>query len=159
MDSASQEIVFNNGELNIMIFLYNNAAESKKYRLRIIAPGFVPKEILLDIEVEGRGSFEIPKKPIPLIAKDTIDIASVLSGMLENGDTTWLTLEPRELGEQTIQIFLETEEGIIIEGKTRAVKVAKDFKSQIKKITSFGSIIGGLAAPLSRMLLGGGLPI
>ena len=159
MDSASQEIVFNNGELNIMIFLYNNAAESKKYRLRIIAPGFVPKEILLDIEVEGRGSFEIPKKPIPLIAKDTIDIASVLSGMLENGDTTWLTLEPRELGEQTIQIFLETEEGIIIEGKTRAVKVSKDFKSQIKKITSFGSIIGGLAAPLSRMLLGGGLPI
>ena len=159
MDSASQEIVFNNGELNIMIYLYNNAAESKKYKLRIIAPGFVPKEILLNIEVEGRGSFEIPNKPIPLIAKDTVDIASVLSSMLENGDTTWLTLEPRELGEQTIQIFLETEEGIVIEGKTRAVKVAKDIKSQLKKITSFGSIIGGLAAPLSRMLLGGGLPI
>jgi len=79
--------------------------------------------------------------------------------MLENGDTTWLSLEPRELGEQTVQIFLETEEGIIIEGKTRAVKVSKDLMTQLKKLTSMGSILGGLAAPLSRALAGGGLPI
>jgi len=159
MDSSSQEIVFNNGELNIMIFLYNNAPESKKYRLRIIAPGFDPKSILLDVQVEGRGSFKIPNTTIPLIAKGAVDVVGVLSNMLENGDTTWLTLEPRNIGEQTLQIFLETEDGTIIEGKTRAVKVTKDLKSQIKKLTSFGSIIGGLAAPLSRMLLGGGLPI
>lgn len=159
MDSSAQEVVFKGSELNIMIFLYNNAAESKKYRLKIIAPGFDPRELLLDIEVEGRGSFQIPDKPIPLIAKDKVDIASVLSGMLENGDTTWLTLEPRELGEQTIQIFLETAEGIIIEGKTRSVKVSKDLMSQLKKLTSMGSILGGLAAPLSRALAGGGLPI
>ena len=159
MDSSAQEVVFKGSELNIMIFLYNNAAESKKYRLSIIAPGFDPREILLDIEVEGRGTFEIPNEPIPLIAKDTVDIARVLSGMLENGDTTWLTLEPRELGEQTIQIFLQTEEGIIIEGKTRSVKVSKDLMTQIKKLTSMGSILGGLAAPLSRALAGGGLPI
>jgi hypothetical protein len=159
MDSSAQEVVFKGSELNIMIYLYNNAAESKKYRLKIIAPGFDPREMLLNIEVEGRGTFEIPDKPIPLIAKDKVDIVSVLSGMLENGDTTWLTLEPRELGEQTIQIFLETEDGIIIEGKTRSVKVSKDFMSQIKKLTSMGSILGGLAAPLSRALAGGGLPI
>ena len=159
MDSSAQEVVFKGSELNIMIYLYNNAAESKKYRLKIIAPGFDPRELLLDIEVEGRGSFKIPDKPIPLIAKDKVDIASVLSGMLENGDTTWLTLEPRELGEQTIQIFLQTEEGIIIEGKTRSVKVSKDLMTQLKKLTSMGSILGGLAAPLSRALAGGGLPI
>lgn len=159
MDSSAQEVVFKGSELNIMIFLYNNAAENKKYRLKITAPGFDPREVLLDIEIEGRGSFQIPNEPIPLIAKDTNDIASVLSGMLENGDTTWLTLEPRELGEQTIQIFLETEEGTIIEGKTRSVKVSKDLMTQLKKLTSLGSILGGLAAPLSRALAGGGLPI
>lgn len=154
MDTASNEVVFKNGELNVMIFLYNNAAENKEYRIKVIAPGFDPKEIILDIEVEGRGSFRIPEKPIPLFSKGD-DIVGTLSVMLENGDTTWLTLEPREIGEQTIQIFLETAEGTIIEGKTRSVKVSKDLKTQLKKLTSVGSIIGGLAAPLSRMLAGG----
>ena len=154
MDTASNEVVFKNGELNVMIFLYNNAAENKEYRIKVIAPGFDPREIILDIEVEGRGSFRIPEKTIPLFSKGD-DIVGTLSVMLENGDTTWLTLEPRDIGEQTIQIFLETAEGTIIEGKTRSVKVSKDLKTQLKKLTSVGSIIGGLAAPLSRMLAGG----
>ncbi|MFX0070511.1 MAG: hypothetical protein ACFFAO_05405 [Candidatus Hermodarchaeota archaeon] len=159
MDSSSQEVVFKDTELNIMVFLYNNFKDSKKYRLRIIAPGFEPGEVKIDIEVEGRGAFEIPSQPIPLIAKDKTDIASVLSAMLENGDTTWISLEPRALGEQTIQIFLETEDGVIIEGKTRAVRVTKDLFSQLKKLTSMGSILGGLATPLSRAFAGGGLPM
>ncbi|MCK4282448.1 MAG: hypothetical protein KAX10_10050, partial [Candidatus Lokiarchaeota archaeon] len=102
MDSSSQEIVYVNDELNIMIYLFNNAPENRKYSVRIIAPGFDPKELVLDIEVEGRGTFRIPEKPIPLTAMgDTVDICGVLSVMLENGDTTWITLEPREVGEQT----------------------------------------------------------
>ena len=154
MDTASNEVVYKNGELNVMVYLYNNAAEAKEYRIKVIAPGFDPKKIILNIEVEGRGSFQIPQKPIPLFSKGD-DIVGTLSVMLENGDTTWLTLEPRDIGEQTIQIFLETSEGTILEGKTRSVKVSKDIKTQLKKITSVGSIVGGLAAPLSRMLAGG----
>lgn len=154
MDSSSQEIVYVNDELNIMIYLFNNAPENRKYSVRIIAPGFDPKELVLDIEVEGRGTFRIPEKPIPLTAMgDTVDICGVLSVMLENGDTTWITLEPREVGEQTIQIFLESVDGTIIEGKTRSVKVVKNFKDNLKKITSIGSLLGGLAVPLSKMLL------
>ena len=156
MDSSSQEVVFKNSELNVMAYLYNNAEESKEYRIKVIAPGFDPKEIILDIEVEGRGTYKIPEKPIPLFSSGD-DIVGTLSIMLENGDTIWLTLEPREIGEQTIQIFLETAEGIVIEGKTRSVKVAKDLKSQIKKLTSVGSILGGIATPLSRAIIGGGL--
>ncbi|MBA7685689.1 hypothetical protein ES703_94114 [subsurface metagenome] len=154
MDSSSQEIVYVNDELNIMIYLFNNAPENRKYSVRIIAPGFDPKELVLDIEVEGRGTFRIPEKPIPLTAMgDTVDICGVLSVMLENGDTTWITLEPRLVGEQTIQIFLESVEGTIIEGKTRSVKVVKNFKDNLKKITSIGSLLGDLAVPLSKMLL------
>jgi len=48
---------------------------------------------------------------------------------------------------------LETADGVIIEGKTRSVKVAKDFKSILKKFTSIGSILGGIATPLSKVLL------
>jgi len=156
MDSSAQEIVYKGTELNVMVYLYNNAPEAKEYRIKVIAPGFQPKEVILDIEVEGRGSYQIPEKTIPLFSTGD-DICETMSVMLENGDTTWLTLEPREIGEQTIQIFLETAEGTIIEGKTRSVKVSKDFKTQLKKLTSIGSILGGLGAPIGRMLASGAL--
>ena len=154
MDSSTQEIVYLNDELNIMIFLYNNSPENKNYSVRIIAPGFDPKELVLDIEVEGRGTFLIPNQTIPLFAAGSSnDIVGVLSSMLENGDTTWLTLEPRHVGEQTIQIFLESVDGTIVEGKTRTVKVVKNLKDYIKKLSSIGSLLGGLAVPLSKVLL------
>ena len=152
MDSSAQEVVYLNSELNIMVFLYNNFPEAKKYTIKVVAPGFDPTEMVLDIEVEGRGTFKIPNTPIPLISSEENDIVGVLSTMLENGDTTWLTLEPRETGEQTIQIFLLSSDGTIIEGKTRAVKVTKNMKDYLKKFSSIGSLLGGLAVPLARIL-------
>ena len=152
MDTTAQEYVYLNSELNIMVFLYNNSVDAKKYKVKVVAPGFDPSDILLDIEVEGRGNFEIPNHPIPLFSSDQTDIVSVLSSMLENGDTIWLTLEPREIGEQTIQIFLLSEDGTIIEGKTRTVKVSKNMKDYLKKLTSLGSLLGGLAVPIAKML-------
>ncbi|MBA7511198.1 hypothetical protein ES705_03189 [subsurface metagenome] len=152
MDSSAQEVVFLNAELNIMIFLYNNAPEDKKYTIKVVAPGFEPSELNLAIKVEGRGSFLIPEKPIPLISSDGTDIVGVLSNMIENGDSTWLTLEPRQTGEQTIQIFLMSSDGTIIEGKTRTIKVTKDMKTYLKKLTSIGSLLGGLAVPLAKVL-------
>jgi hypothetical protein len=151
MDSSAQEVVFLNAELNIMIFLYNNAPEDKKYTIKVVAPGFEPNELNLAIKVEGRGTFLIPEKPIPLISSEGTDIVGVLSTMLENGDSTWLTLEPRDVGEQTIQIFLMSSDGTIIEGKTRTIKVTKDMKTYLKKLTSIGSLLGGLAIPIAKM--------
>ncbi|MHA1913676.1 MAG: hypothetical protein ACW986_03990 [Promethearchaeota archaeon] len=152
MDSTAQELVYLNSELNIFCYLYNNSPESKKYAIKINAPGFEPSKLKLDIEVEGRGSFNIPNSSIPLISSEGKDIVGTLSSMLENGDTAWLTLEPRETGVQTIQIFLLSEDGTIIEGKTRAVKVTKNFKDYIKKLSSLGSLLGGIAVPLARIL-------
>jgi len=152
LDSTAQEVVYLNSELNVFCFLYNNASEDKNYILKINAPGFEPKKLNLDIKVEGRGTFTIPNIPIPLISSEGRDIVGVLSSMLENGDTTWLTLEPRETGEQTIQIFLLSEDGTIIEGKTRVVKVSKNIKDYLKKLSSIGSLLGGLAVPLAKIL-------
>ena len=155
MDSSANEVVFKGDSLNVMVFLFNNSPKSKEYRIRVIATGFDPKEFKLEIKVEGRGSFKIPEEVIPLTSSKGTDIVGVISEILENGDATWLTLEPRLLGEQSLQIFLETPDGTIIEGKTRNVRIAKDFKSQLKKLTSIGSILGGIAAPISRVLVGG----
>lgn len=152
MDSTAQEVVYLNSELNIFVYLYNNSPEPKNFTVKINAPGFEPSKLKLDLTVEGVGSFAIPNTPIPLISSEERDIASVLSNMLENGDTIWLTLEPRATGEQTIQVFLLSEDGTIIEGKTRAVKVTKDIKTKLKKLSSIFSLIGGLAVPLARIL-------
>ncbi len=155
MDSSANEVVFKGNSLNVMVFLFNNSPKAKEYRIRVIATGFDPQEFKLEIKVEGRGTFKIPDQPIPLTSSKGADIVGVMSEMLENGDATWLTLEPRLLGEQSLQIFLETPDGTIIEGKTRNVRIAKDLKSQMKKLTSIGSILGGIAAPISRVLVGG----
>jgi hypothetical protein len=72
--------------------------------------------------------------------------------MLENGDTAWVTLEPRKKGEQTIQIFLETSEGEIIEGETRIINVKRDLKTYLKKLSSLGSVVSGIAVAISRVL-------
>jgi hypothetical protein len=56
------------------------------------------------------------------------------------------------VGEQTLQVFLMAEDGTIIEGKTKSVKVTKNFKDYLKKFTSLGSLIGGLAVPIARIL-------
>ena len=155
MDSFGQESVFKGDSLNVMVFLFNNSPKSKEYHIRVIATGFAPEEFKLEMRVEGRGSFKIPDQPIPLTSSTGTDIVGVMSDMLENGDAIWLTLEPRVLGEQSLQIFLENADGTIIEGRTRNVRIAKDLKSQMKKLTSIGSILGGIAAPLSRVLVAG----
>ncbi|MFX1600122.1 MAG: hypothetical protein ACFFB6_05950 [Promethearchaeota archaeon] len=152
LDSTAQEVVYLNSELNIFCFLYNNAPEDKKYIIKVNAPGFEPNKLKLDIQVEGRGNFLIPNESIPLISSEGLDIVGVLSTMIENGDTTWLSLEPRETGEQTIQIFLLSEDGTIIEGKTRVVKVTKNIKDYLKKLSSIGSLLGGLAVPIAKIL-------
>ena len=155
MDSSTQESVFKGESLNVMVFLFNNSPKSKEYHVRVIATGFDPKEFILEVKVEGRGSFKVPDQPIPLTSSSGTDIVGVMSDMLENGDAIWLTLIPRVLGEQSLQIFLENADGTIIEGRTRNVRIAKDLKSQMKKLTSIGSILGGIAAPLSRVLVVG----
>ncbi|MFX0008190.1 MAG: hypothetical protein ACFFA7_07190 [Promethearchaeota archaeon] len=152
LDSTAQEVVYLNSELNIFVYLYNNHPEAKKFTVKVNAPGFEPSKLKLDVQVEGVGEFVIPNAPIPLISSESRDIVGVLSTMLENGDTTWLTLEPRETGEQTIQIFLLSEDGTIIEGKTRVVKVTKNIKDYLKKLSSIGSLLGGLAVPIARIL-------
>ncbi|MFX1313992.1 MAG: hypothetical protein ACFFHD_15480, partial [Promethearchaeota archaeon] len=55
-------------------------------------------------------------------------------------------------GEQTVQIFLLSEDGTIIEGKTRVVKVTKNIKDYLKKLSSIGSLLGGLAVPLAKII-------
>ncbi len=152
MDACTQEVVYQNDALNIMTFLYNNAPDAKKYTVEIVAPGFEPDRVELAIQVEGSGTFEIPTEKVSLIAPQDRDVTDIMYNMLENGDTLWVTLEPRKVGEQTVQVFLKTVDGTIIEGETKSVQVIKNMKQQLKRITSAGSLLGGIGVAVSRIL-------
>ncbi|MHA1377334.1 MAG: hypothetical protein ACTSRG_03020 [Candidatus Helarchaeota archaeon] len=160
MDVCAEEMVSKDGEINIILFLYNNNPNDEKYKIKIYAPGFQPEELLVDVLCEGRGDFEIPTKEIPLTSDTELDVVEVMSTMLKNGDAVWLTLEPREKAEQTIQIFLMEPDGTVIEGKTMTVDIYTNFLYMIKKLTGSASVLGGVATPVLRTLTGSsGSPI
>ena len=153
LDGAANEIVAEDDEAHIIVFLYNNTPSEKTYTVKVLAPGFEPEEMSVQISVEGRGSFEIPHKSIPLMSSDTEDVIGVMSRLLKNGDALWITLEPRERGTQTLQILLTSEQGTIIEGKTMTISVFRDLKAMFKGLTSKFSILGGAIAPIFKQLL------
>ncbi|MFX1450734.1 MAG: hypothetical protein ACFFCM_07830, partial [Promethearchaeota archaeon] len=156
MDVCSEEMVPKDGEMNIILFLFNNFPEDQKYKIKIFAPGFQPSELIVDVLTEGRGTFQIPKNEIPLTSDTETDVVEIMSTMLKNGDAVWLTLEPREKGEQTIQIFLMEPDGTVIEGKTMTVDIYTNFIYLIKKLTGSSSVLGGVATPIFRTVMGGG---
>lgn len=155
MDVCADEMCAKDGEMNILLFLYNNQPDPKKFKIKIFAPGFEPTELLVDILCEGRGSFEIPKQPIPLTHPEQQDVVGTISTMLKNGDAIWLTLEPRETGTQTIQVFLMESDETVIEGKTMTADIYTDFIYIIKKLTGSASVLGGVATPLIKTLTSG----
>ncbi|MFX0136773.1 MAG: hypothetical protein ACFFDN_24260 [Candidatus Hodarchaeota archaeon] len=155
LDVCAEEMVAKDGEINIILFLYNNKPADKKYKIKIFAPGFQPEELIVDVLCEGRGDFEIPKREIPLTSDTETDVVGVMSTMLKNGDAVWLTLEPREKGEQTIQVFLMEPDGTVIEGKTMTVDIYTNFFYLIKKLTGSSSVLGGVATPVLRTVMGG----
>ncbi len=155
LDVCAEEMVAKDGEINIILFLYNNKPANDKYKIKIFAPGFQPEELIVDVMCEGRGDFEIPKSEIPLTSDTETDVVGVMSTMLKNGDAVWLTLEPREKGEQTIQVFLMEPDGTVIEGKTMTVDIFTNFFYLIKKLTGSSSVLGGVATPVLRTVMGG----
>ncbi len=152
LDVAANEVVAENHEAHLIIFLYNNTPEDKTYKVNIFAPGFEPKSMSVKMSVEGRGSFELPQNNVPIVSSETEDVIGLMARLLKNGDALWLTLEPRERGTQTLQILLTEEDGTIIEGKTMTISVVRDMVLILKGLTSKVSILGGAAGPIMRQL-------
>ena len=88
------------------------------------------------------------------MSNETEDVIGLMARLLKNGDALWLTLEPRKRGTQTVQILLTSENGTIIEGKTMTVSVFRDLMAMIKGLSSKLSVLGGVAAPVLKQILG-----
>ncbi|MEX2719861.1 MAG: hypothetical protein Q6362_000380 [Candidatus Wukongarchaeota archaeon] len=153
LDVSADEVCEEDTEVNLIALLYNNSPEPKDYRLRIYAPGFEPERLEVNLHVEGAGEKKIPKEEVPFYAEGADDIVGIASRMLKDADSIWLTLEPRKLGTQTLQIFLETPDGYVIEGKTLSVSVIKNFMMTIKRSVGKLSFLGGIASPVLRVFL------
>jgi len=152
LDVAANEVVAEDDEAHVIVFLYNNTPDAKPYTIHIFAPGFEPEALSVKMAVEGRGSFELPQTTIPLMSSETEDVIGIMAQLLKNGDALWLTLEPRKRGTQTLQILLTDEDGTIIEGKTMTISVIREVVAVVKGLTSKLSVLGGAAGPILKQL-------
>lgn len=152
VDASAQEVCVKDGECHFLLMLFNNTKDAKDFSVRITVSGFQPAELIVKVSAEGRGNFSIPTEPIPLVTDTNKDVAHVLATILKNGVSLWLTLEPREIGHQTLQVFVEDDRGRVIEGKTMPIVVIRNLTYQLKRLTSLSSIAGGALAPLLRAL-------
>jgi hypothetical protein len=152
LDASAQEVCLKDSECHFLLLLYNNSKDAKDFAVRITVSGLEPSELRVKISAEGRGSFAIPSEPIPLVSDSDKDVAHVLATILKNSVSLWLTLEPREIGVQTLQVFVEDDQGRVIEGKTMPVAIIRNITYQLKRLTSVSSIAGGAIAPLFHAL-------
>jgi len=155
IDAAAEEVCVKDGECHFLLVLFNNAAQARDYTVRIGVSGLEPNDLRLKVSAEGRGDFAIPTEPIPLVSETGIDVAHVLATVLKNSVALWVTLEPREIGIQTLQVFIEDSSGRVVEGKTMPIEVIRNVSYLVKKMTSGLSIIAGAATPALRALIPG----
>ncbi|NWF95999.1 MAG: hypothetical protein HXY34_07625 [Candidatus Thorarchaeota archaeon] len=154
VDAAAEEVCRKDGECNLFLILFNNAPEPRDYTVRITVAGLEPKELRVRVSAEGRGQFKIPSESVPLVSDSKVDVAHILATLLKNSVSLWLTLEPREIGTQTLQVFVEDSSGRVIEGKTMPVTIIRNIEYLLRRVASAFSIVGGSTAPLLRQFIG-----
>ncbi len=152
VDASAQEVCVKDSECHFLLILFNNTKDARDFAVRITVSGLQPAELRVKLSAEGRGSFEIPSEPVPLVSDSNKDVAHILATILKNSVALWLTLEPRDIGVQTLQVFVEDEQGRVIEGKTMPVAIIRNMQYVLRRLTSVGSIATGAVAPLLRAL-------
>ncbi|MEM4735814.1 MAG: hypothetical protein QXS20_08890 [Candidatus Thorarchaeota archaeon] len=148
VDAAAQEVCKKDGECHLFMILFNNSPEERDYTVRVVATGLQPTELRVRVAAEGRGESRIPSEPIPLVSEGGTDVIQVVASILKNSVALWLTLEPREIGTQTLQVFVEDSAGRVIEGKTLTATVLRNTAYLLNRLTSGASIVTGSLTPV-----------
>ncbi len=152
VDASAQEVCAKDSECHFLLLLFNNSKDAKDFTVRIVVSGLQPAELKVSVSAEGRGGFTIPSEPIPLVSESHVDVAHILATILKNSVSLWVTLEPREIGVQTLQVFVEDASGRVIEGKTMPIAIIRNISYLLKRLTSVASIGTGAITPLFRAL-------
>jgi hypothetical protein len=81
------------------------------------------------------------------------DVLAAIANLLNVGQLNWQTLLPERLGEATVSISLEDENGDMILGRVINLRVRSEWNQRLAKLTGLISLAGGVVSLFSALVL------
>ncbi len=100
-----------------------------------------------------RLTFELPEDP-PKFVSDGEDVLSILTALLQTGDTVWFRFKPNSFGYKVVTVQIENEEGQLLFGNSLEMKFTKSLSFYVKAYLPKLSALGGVALPVIQGFFG-----
>ncbi len=141
-------------QANLFCLLINNSQEDRSVVLRIESPDFRPGYIHLSLNLPAAGGM-ISSMPdhMDLSSEGDDDVLAAIANLLNVGQLNWQTLLPERLGEATVSISLEDENGDLILGRVINLRVRSEWNQRLAKLTGLISLASGVVSIFSSLIL------
>jgi hypothetical protein len=141
-------------QANLFCLLINNSQEDRSVVLRIESPDFRPGYIHLNLNLPAAGGM-ISSMPdhMDLSSEGDDDVLAAIANLLNVGQLNWQTLLPERLGEATVSISLEDENGDLILGRVINLRVRSEWNQRLAKLTGLISLASGVVSIFSSLIL------
>lgn len=151
-DVDMENVVYEHASL--FCLLINNSEETRSVVLRIESPDFRPGTIHLNLSLPPASSIfsKLPEQ-LALSSEGDDDVLAAIANLLNVGQLNWLTLLPERLGEATVSVSLEDEDGDLILGRVVNLRVKSEWNRRLTKLSGLISIAVGAVAIISAFAL------
>ena len=141
-------------QANLFCLLVNNGQEDRSVVLRIESPDFRPGHIHLNLNLPAAGGMiSSMHDQMALSSEGDDDVLAAIANLLNVGQMNWQTLLPERLGEATVSISLEDENGDLILGRVINLRVRSEWNQRLAKLTGLISLAGGVVSLFSALIL------
>ena len=139
---------------NLFCLLVNNSNEERNVVLRIESPDFRPEVIHMNLSLPPAASMisALPAE-LALSSEGDDDVLAAIANLLNLGRLNWQTLLPIRLGEATVSVSLEDEDGDLILGKVVNLRVKSEWNQKLTKLSGLITLAAGSLAILSAISL------
>ncbi|MCS5536974.1 MAG: hypothetical protein NZ770_02615, partial [Candidatus Poseidoniaceae archaeon] len=151
-DVDMENVVYEHASL--FCLLINNSEQTRSVVLRIESPDFRPGAIHLNLSLPPASSMisNLPEQ-LALSSEGDDDVLAAIANLLNVGQLNWLTLLPERLGEATVSVSLEDEDGDLILGRVVNLRVKSEWNRRLTKLSGLISIAVGAVAMISAFAL------
>ena len=147
-----ENVVYQNA--NLFCLLVNNSNEKRNVVLRIESLDFRPEVIHMNLSLPPAASMISALPPeLALSSEGDDDVLAAIANLLNLGRLNWQTLLPIRLGEATVSVSLEDEDGDLILGKVVNLRVKSEWNQKLTKLSGLITLAAGSLAILSAVSL------
>ncbi len=151
-DVDMENVVYQHASL--FCLLVNNSKEERNVVLRIESPDFRPEVIHMNLSLPPASNMisSLPSE-LALSSEGDDDVLAAIANLLNLGKLNWQTLLPIRLGEATVSVSLEDEDGDLILGKVVNLRVKSEWNQKLTKLSGLITLAAGSLAILSAVSL------